>query len=1281
MEHVSDRLNSIRRTARSLLVAQRAMQWVAALLVVAVALGLIDFWLRVPGVPRLVIGLVVVIVAFFWLISRVGYAFGFRPPLSVLALRIEQMYPHLKGVLASGVEFAVAKAAGDPAVVGVSGRTDALVSAAIGDAERKLDDSGVSLGKVIDLSRTMRITVVAVAVSAGFIGIIAAAPEASATAAKRWLLPLGETAWPKRYEVIANTFEQVHAVDEPLRLGATVERNYYRGMRTWIRYRVVQPTGQATRWQDQLMNDQSPSTGGAGVNAAPAAMLDSGQFETLIDPATLGFDTSETSELAAVRATLEFMFIAGDDQTDVNKIELVSRPAVQSVQLTVHPPAYAQGLMSTQVVPMDQQTGQVATAAALMGSKVQLHIVFNKPIPTREAVLSKLAPGLPASTKVVLIDVQKVNDAAPAARVASTAPAVQGATATQNETTTSTAAPTAAPAAGSALANAASASTNDASSSSRASSSSSNGDFVQSVSVEFVIEDTVETGIHLRDEFGLENVSERRYRIEAVADQLPAASLLDPSADQSVTAEAIVNLDAMAQDDVAVSSLTLQATFERKEEIVDEILNAGEQRKPEIIELEQATGRSERLTAATTFDLARHSLHPGDVVRLHAVAEDIYELNGERHEAVKSTARVLRIIDEATLSKEIRSEIAAIRQQAVRTQQQQNDLLKEESAERAEGGQKQVTRSLQNQKALMNRLKQRMEANRFSDQGLEKLVEQAEQLMNQAESQSKEAEGNLNQSNQQNKQNMQQEAQESQEQARGDQEDVRDTLEDLIQRLDQGGEALALKEKLRSLAAQQAAIAQDTRQMLPETLGRDREELSDEQRQALDELAERQRDLEKEAEDLLRKMQSTAEALRQQEGIDAKAMAEAMRQAANTGQRQGLEQKMEESANEAQQNRLSESSNNQQQAQDTLNEMMDQMDQQERLKQEMLRRQLAKLIDMIKKLIEQQEAQLDRLHKAEKLAGLDLPLSTLRRNTLDVGDVALQARETADIGQHLQDAAMSQGEAIASIRDDARGDAAAFENQAVEQLRDALKLAEKINDENNQEQAQQERDELRKEYLRLAEEEEALMGETRPFTEKQLNRRDEARVRQLANTQWNIRQQAQELGEKVADTLVFRHMHGQIDDLAGDITNRMNNGEADALMVDDQRNIADTLRRMADALKEGQDDNEFAEEEQNQEQGEQGPSGPSGPPPLVPPVAELKLLKGAQEGLLDRTRRAGGDQEELKVDPGSLRRLGEQQRDLAKLGEELLRMLEAQQQQMQQQGPQIGPPQDVPDDL
>lgn len=1164
MQKACRTLVRLRRTAVGLLLAQHLFKWMSSLLFAALICGWVDHLLRLPRWPRLVIALIIAIIALTWLIGRLVQVAGFRPSLGALALRLEQIYPQFKGMLASGVEFAMAV---PPEGKLPEGRTDHMMIASLQQLQGKLDDGESTFGRLIKPALSLRMGMVLAVAVAVMTGVAVAAPQQFEIAAWRWLAPLGATKWPKRTGVESMIKKTAWPIDTPLRLAARVQEGYRPGIRMWVHYRLLVEDADR-RWHTTLMNDQ-------GDDARR------GRFECLLDLVAVGLNQDEAG------TAVEFYFAAGDDQTDPQQLDLIARPAVRSVRLEFDPPAYARGLIDPQTVALDEQSGPVATAAALAGTDATLLIELNKPLPLDRFDLSRLVPGLPGDAGIQLPTVSDQGDP-----------------------------------------------------------------YASQVRISFRLDESLETLIHLSDEHGLADLSERRYRIEAIEDKSPAVSLLEPSADQSVLATAVVPVVGVAQDDVAVSVLRLEAEPRRGSK------EASSESAGPALQLEETTGRNERLRTSHTFDLAPLKLASGDTVELRATAVDVFELDGRTHPIAHSASRLLRVIDEAALASQIRFELAVLRQQAVRVQRQQEELM-QASGEEAVVDQQRLGRSLSNQQALLGHLTQRMHRNRMDDEVLQQLVDDAATLLKQAGVQSEAAQQNLQQAQEKSQQSQ---VAQARQQAKGDQQQVRDTLEKLINLLDQGRNALALQAKLQDLAVKQRGLRQDTRKMMPRTLGRNQADLNDQEQQELADLARQQSKLAEQARVLTGRMQAAAEALSQQgTSTEAQAAAQALREAAAVAQRQGLNPTMQEAARLTENNQLSQAGSQQDTVQDVLDEMLDELNSQQRRRQEILRRRLMKLADAIAKLVEQQEAQLERLEKALKLAGLDRPLESLRRNTLDVGDHARQSRETADAAQLLASGAERQGEAVVAIRGGDRPQAQSSEQQALAHLRQAREQVDKLQQKTEQEQNRRERQELRKTYEQLADQQEKLRSDTEPFEPvERIGQRQRAVLRELAGRQSEIRLKAGDLAQQSEKTLIFRHLHERIDQMAGSAAESLRSGKVVRSTLGEQQQIAQALRAMAEALKEEQSKSDFADRQA-------GASGGGGlqPPPLIPPIAELKLLRSLQQEVYHATEQAGGEGH-LEVDGQALLDLSVRQRELASLGEQLIQQM---QENQQPQGP------------
>ncbi|MEC9374607.1 MAG: hypothetical protein VYC34_12220, partial [Planctomycetota bacterium] len=106
IQQVDLALRRLGSRARLLISAQRTALLAAGVIGASIVLILLDFVLRFPVWIRTLHFAVGVAAVVFLAWRYVGPAIRFRPSMTSLALRIERRHPHLKGLLASGVEFA-----------------------------------------------------------------------------------------------------------------------------------------------------------------------------------------------------------------------------------------------------------------------------------------------------------------------------------------------------------------------------------------------------------------------------------------------------------------------------------------------------------------------------------------------------------------------------------------------------------------------------------------------------------------------------------------------------------------------------------------------------------------------------------------------------------------------------------------------------------------------------------------------------------------------------------------------------------------------------------------------------------------------------------------------------------------------------------------------------------------------------------------------------------------------------------------------------------------------
>ena len=146
--------------------------------------------------------------------------------------------------------------------------------------------------------------------------------------------------------------------------------------------------------------------------------------------------------------------------------------------------------------------------------------------------------------------------------------------------------------------------------------------------------------------------------------------------------------------------------------------------------------------------------------------------------------------------------------------------------------------------------------------------------------------------------------------------------------------------------------------------------------------------------------------------------------------------------------------------------------------------------------------------------------------------------------------------------------------------------------------------------------EDALREQTATTAQGPSTRKQRADLMDLGMKQTDLRVEVQALKEKVENTALFGQLHDQIDQSAAQVSKDLGGGRGDASVQSEQALIVTTLRAMADALENSPRNEPFAGD--RPEAGDGG--GGEGKPHLVPPLAELKLLRQLQEAIYRTTR-------------------------------------------------------------
>lgn len=804
----------------------------------------------------------------------------------------------------------------------------------------------------------------------------------------------------------------------------------------------------------------------------------------------------------------------------------------------------------------------------------------------------------------------------------------------------------------------------------------------QSWTLSFTLPASVRIPVALRDEHGIESPDPAVFRFDAVDDREPGVSVTDPSSDLHVLATAAVPVRVEARDDVGLAAVW--ATLRRF--APEGSSGPGGALKPvgdaDELALLRAEGRREAQVDALV-DLAALAASPGEEFEIAGLALDIRAsaLGAQPGGAPsRSQPRRLRVITEAEFVEELRAELASVRADAIRAEQQQREVQSQTQTRGSDRvtrrGQSLVGERLARQREAVDRLRERIERNNLEDQRIADLLAEADASLQRAGASVQSAQQTLDEAAARRRDELaragdvppppgDESADLTEEQARAAdeaQQKVRDELSDLIGLLDAGEDNWVARRTLERLLDAQRAVREDTARTGARTAGAELDQLTPEQRASLQDLAQRQRELAEQTRQAAEELRERAEQLQNNDPTAAAGMREAARRL----EQNRVEQLQQEAARNAQQNRTNEANQQQDQASQAIQQALDNLERGEDARRDQLRRRLASLIESLRALITQQEREIARLDAGEP--NLDQGAIALNRNTLGVLDLAnAGGRELAPVARAVARASDAQADAIGALRArpaDLPG-ARAAQERSLASLREALETAQRLDQQQQQMENRRILAQLRQRYRALLEREVALRAGAEQYaTKDNLTRRERFEVRGLGEEQVAI---ADELSAIRADTAqlaeakVFDFAQRSLERDTADAASALRDARAADALPPLDASIA-TLSMLVRALEDAERQNNPFEDPQEGGGGGGGGGGQGQRPPIMP-IHELKLLREMQASLLERTRVAEGSR-----NPAAAQRVAQEQADIHALGAELLQRI-----QSQNQGPQPRP--------
>ena len=236
--------------------------------------------------------------------------------------------------------------------------------------------------------------------------------------------------------------------------------------------------------------------------------------------------------------------------------------------------------------------------------------------------------------------------------------------------------------------------------------------------------------------------------------------------------------------------------------------------------------------------------------------------------------------------------------------------------------------------------------------------------------------------------------------------------------------------------------------------------------------------------------------------------------------------------------------------------------------------------------------------------------------------------------------------------------------ESLDSLRSALELARTEQESARKKAEDRRKDEIRSTYLNLSDLQASIYLESSDLLGEIVDgpsRRQTMRLRRLSIDQESIRLQLEELLElhpDLTESLLVTGIHEMVDAWSLDVSETLSEGDIDLRTLDQESMIMDSILNLVSAL---QDDPPQQETFQQNEQGSQAGgeesadgSSDSQPEPLIPPLAELEMLRALQEQVYARTIRA---EENSDGDTRTFDDIADMQKRLHDLGTRLLEQM------------------------
>ncbi len=755
------------------------------------------------------------------------------------------------------------------------------------------------------------------------------------------------------------------------------------------------------------------------------------------------------------------------------------------------------------------------------------------------------------------------------------------------------------------------------------------------------------------------------FSMGILKDQNPGATIIEPQRDEMVSANAQIQLQAQLTDDLGLSVGSIQITHARPpvdssgapHEPLGESGELIQQRFYEADTEPDSTATHQRASLVYELDLGTIDVEPGDQLWVQAIAQDLQGLKlGQSQDSMllgrtESATRVLSIVEDSQLVEQIRQGLNPIRN-SIRQLDDQQSTLQEQLRENqltSSHAQRSIVDRLAANLRTMEQLGEMIRRNGLKEPALSSLLDDAAAVTQEAIEAGENASDQIDRGNR--------------DRAMSEGREVRDRLGELMSMLDRGQDSWLALRAVEQLRDELESLRDDTADLNEQIAGKSLDQLSQAQRSMLEQILERQLAAADDAGAALTTLDERAEQLQENDPTQAQALSKAAEQ----GRSSQIEQKLQEAGEQIASNQTSSATQTQDEVLQELEEMLEELENSINNRDNALRRELASIIDSLKGLIAAQQIEitiLDDDQRTIKLETLDDRMITLSGNTLAVRDDALGAfPETRSIADLISKAAGAQARAIESLRMDPVEiqDALRHELSSVLNLQSALEEAQRLDDQAAQRQAQRQRAQLRDAYRQVLQAQTALRDETKLLIGQRLNRRQRSHARALASAHDELRAQLAELleqTEELSDAPVFTLAHGQLDSYMIRIRDGLTTSQVQQRLLSAQDASVILLSSLVSVLSESSNEQDPEDFEDGSQGGSGSGSGGGSDEPVIPPMAQLQLLRTMQQLVASQTREISERPE--SVDSTDIEAVSSFQRALFEQGRALIEQMSQQ---------------------